>query len=72
MVIPLHKKSDIHDINNYKGITLLSVLAKLFTMVIYKRLNNWANTYGIILECQAGFRKGYGTVLHSVVSHMLN
>ncbi len=62
---------------NYSGITLLSVIGKLFTAVINKRLNDWSDRYSVLLECQAGFRKGYGTVdqvfvLHGIVSHVLN
>ena len=29
--MPLHKKGNINDVNNYRGITLLSVLGKLFS-----------------------------------------
>ena len=31
-VIPLHKKGSINEENNYRGITLLSTLGKLFTL----------------------------------------
>ena len=39
IIIPLHKKGDVNNISNYRGITLLSVLGKLFTRVINNRLH---------------------------------
>ena len=56
---------------------LLSTLGKLFTRVINNRLTEWAETYAILIETQAAFRQGMGSVdtlfvLHGLVSHMLN
>ena len=48
--------------DNYRGITLLGVLGKLFTRVLNNRLEKWAKEYGIYIEAQNGFRKGRGTV----------
>ena len=33
-IVPLHKKGDINNVNNYRGITLLSVLGKLFSRLL--------------------------------------
>ena len=76
-VIPLHKKGSINDVENYRGITLLSNLGKLFTRVLNNRLGEWAETYGVLIEAQAGFRPGMSTVdnnfvLHGLISHILN
>ena len=60
-VIPLHKKGSINEIENYRGITLLSVLGKLFTRVINNRLGDWAENYFVLIEAQAGFRPGMST-----------
>ena len=62
LVKPLHKKGSYLDTSNYRGITLLSTLGKLFTRVINNRLDSWANDYHIYIEAQYGFRKGRGTV----------
>ena len=62
LVKPLHKKGNHMDTNNYRGITLLSMLGKLFTRVINIRLDNWANDYHIYIEAQFGFRQGRSTV----------
>ena len=76
-VISLHKKGSINDVENYRGITLLSNVGKLFTRVLNNRLVEWAETYGVFIEAQAGFRPGMSTVdnnfvLHGLISHILN
>ena len=76
-VIPLHKKGSINEVENYRGITLLSVLGKLFSRMINNRLSNWAEHYYILIEAQAGFRPCMGTVdniflLHGLITHYLN
>ena len=37
-IIPLHKKGSINSVDNYRGITLLSTLGKLFTRILNNRL----------------------------------
>ena len=76
-VIPLHKKGNANEVENYRGITLLSTLGKLFTRVINNRLNEWAENYSVLIEAQAGFRIHMSTVdnifvLHGLLSHILN
>ena len=64
---------------NYREITLLSVVDKLFKNILYARLNSWADQYHIYIymDAQSGFRKGMSTVdncfvLQSLISHCLN
>lgn len=76
-VIPLHKKGSINDENNYRGITLLSTLGKLFTRILNNRLTKWAEKYAVYIEAQAGFRSNMSTVdnifvLHGLLTHILN
>ena len=76
-IVPLHKKGSIENVENYRGITLLSVIGKLFTNILNTRLNDWAENYHVYVEAQAGFRKGMGTmdnifVMHSLISHCIN
>lgn len=56
-ILPLHKKGDKDNVQNYRGITLLSVLGKLFTRILNTRLTTWAENYGVYIEAQAGFRQ---------------
>ena len=53
-IVPLHKKGSINNPENYRGITLLSVLGKLFTRI----LTSWAESLNVYIEAQAGFRSG--------------
>lgn len=61
VLVPLHKKGPTSDVNNYRGIALLSVIGKLFCKILNSRLVHWADTCEIQKEEQAGFRKGYST-----------
>jgi hypothetical protein len=64
-IIPLYKnKGDTTDPKNYRPITLISCLGKLFTSILNERLNQYANRVKLILENQAGFRKKYSTLDH--------
>jgi len=47
--------------DNYKGITIGPILAKLFAMILNKRLSEWAEQHGLCAKGQAGFRKDYHT-----------
>ena len=76
-VVPLHKKGNIDKVDNYRGITLLSHLSKLFTRVINTRLSKWAENYNVYVEAQAGFRRNMGTIdnvfiVNGVIKHFLN
>ena len=76
-IVPLHKKGDVNLVENYRGITLLSTLGKLFSRILNNRLVEWAEEYSVYVEAQAGFRKHMGTVdnvfvLHGLITHLLN
>ena len=64
VIVPLLKKGDINDPGNYRGISLLSIISKLFTSILNKRLYRWAESEHKICEEQAGFRKNYSTIDH--------
>ena len=72
IIIPLFKnKGSIDDVNNYRGITLLSVLGKLFTSALNSRLTTYLEGISALGEDQAGFRAGYSTLNHIFVLHCL-
>ena len=60
VVIPLYKKGDRMNLDNYRGITLMDVVGKVFSGILRERLEKWYG--GLIVEEQAGFRKGRGCV----------
>ena len=65
LIIPIYKKKgDKHDCNNYRGITLLSCVGKLFTSIVNERLKKYCQVNKIINENQTGFRAEYSTVDH--------
>jgi hypothetical protein len=61
IIVPIHKKGSLHDVDNYRGVSILSVISKCYTKVLNKRLYEWLDTNSVITECQAGFRKCYST-----------
>lgn len=71
------KNGDTTNVNNYRAITLVSCMAKLFTSIFNKRLCDWAENNDKLFESQFSFRKGKSTtdavfILHSIIEHILN
>jgi hypothetical protein len=64
IIVPLFKKGDINDTNNYRGISLSNICSKLYGSIINLRLQKWIELYNITGECQAGFKKDYSTIDH--------
>lgn len=62
-VIPLHKKGDRKLLNNYRPISVLSVINKIFELVIKKRLLNFFEGKDILYNHQYGFRRNRNTSL---------
>jgi len=62
IIFPLHKKGDTAEISNFRGISFLPCLYKLFTQLLLFRMRIWAHRHKILHEAQAGFRRNYSTV----------
>lgn len=76
IIFPLHKKGNPADVSNYRGISCMDIMTKLFMGIMTNRLAKWEQSRCIIKESQAGFRPGYSTVdnifvLHSVINYFL-
>ena len=72
LIIPLYKKKgDRKDSNNYRGITLLSCVGKLFTTILNERLKAYCESNNIISENQVGFRTKHSTTDHIFSLKML-
>ena len=56
-IIPLHKKGDVSDINNYRPISLLPVISKVLEHHIHIHLTTFIEKYQLLNENQSGFRK---------------
>ena len=77
IIVPIHKQGNLNNVDNYRGITLLSIFSKVFTSIINKRLIFWSEAMNKINEAQGGFRQGYTRVdnmfvLQSVIQRYLN
>ena len=59
IIVPIHKKGDKKDCNNYRGISLLPAAYKIFSAFLASRLNIYAEK--LIGEYQTGFRRNRST-----------
>ena len=57
-VTPVHKKNDKQIITNYRPISLLPILAKVFEKIVFKNLFNYLVSNNLITKNQSGFRPG--------------
>ena len=69
--MPIYKKGDVHCVDNYRGVSLLSIVSKCYTSILNNRLYNWAEDCEKITESQAGFRKGYSTTYQIFTSYAM-
>lgn len=60
-VIPLFKNDDPMKFNNYRPVSLLSILSKIYEKVMYNRLMDFLEKEKILYEKQFGFRKKHST-----------
>ena len=65
-VTPLFKQGEASDLNNYRPISVISVIAKVFERIVYDQLYNCLSNEDIISTHQSGFRS-----LHSTVTALL-
>ena len=73
IIVPVPKKGDLSDANNYRGITLTSIFSKIFSIMLDNRLRKWAESNDIIHDCQYGFRQKRSTVdLVFILSSIVN
>ena len=62
---PVYKnKGERDNVQNYRPITILSCLGKLFTAILNSRLNLFLEENMILNENQTGFRSQYSTLDH--------
>ena len=61
IVIPVHKKDDTEDCNNYRPISLLPNISKLFEKLIKNRLSKFLEENKCLFSRQFGFRNKHST-----------
>jgi hypothetical protein len=61
VIKPVHKRGEKTDVSNYRTISIVTRFAKIFEMVIFRRLNDHVVTHKILSPQQYGFQKGLST-----------
>ena len=62
-VTPVFKKGSPYIISNYRPISIVSNISKIFESLIYKRLSKFFSSQGLLSEYQFGFRRERNTEL---------
>ena len=62
-VIPLHKKDELNNTENYRPISLLPALSQILEKVIINQLDQYFNSHNIFCSNQYGFRAKHSTEL---------
>ena len=62
IIVPIHKKGDKTDFNNYRGISLLPTTYKILSNILLSRLTPYAEE--ITGDHQRGFRRNRSTTDH--------
>ncbi|XP_074035352.1 uncharacterized protein [Leptinotarsa decemlineata] len=71
-IIPIFKKGDTSNIENYRPIALLSIFSKIIEKIICKRITDFFTKHKIITDFQHGFRPGLSTetAITELVQHI--
>ena len=56
-IIPTQKNGDRMAKNNYRPVSILSSISKIYEIILFNQLNTFFN--GKLLKLQCGFRKGF-------------
>ena len=72
IINPVYKnKGDKRSAENYRGISLVSCLCKVFTSLLNSRIECFLNRIGALDYVQAGFRKEHSTLDHIFALHVI-
>ena len=61
LVVSLFKKGERNNINNYRGVCLLTTGSIILAKVLANRLRDWTEKIGVLEDNQQGFRRGWST-----------
>ena len=77
-VLPVYKKNDASIFDNYRPISILPAISKIFERVIFNQTHQYFNEKQLYYDSQYGFRKSHSTELASyelvdrIISQMEN
>ena len=60
-VVPIYKKGSLREVKNYRPVSTLSNISKIFETLLFKRLDSFIKSKSLLSENQFGFRKGKNT-----------
>jgi hypothetical protein len=60
-VVPVHKTGPLSQIENYRPISILCCVNKIFEKIIYSRIDSFFQRFNLMSENQFGFRRGCST-----------
>ncbi len=55
-VVPTHKRNSKNETCNYRPISILSIVSKIFEKLIFSRMMCFINKHGLLSQSQYGFR----------------
>ena len=62
-ITPIYKADDSSKFNNYRPVSVLSIISKIFEKAMYNKLLKFLEKYKILYEKQFGFRKKHSTYM---------
>ena len=71
LLVPVFKGGISDNPDNYGGISISSCVGKLYSSVLYNRLIDAIEKFGLLSNNQIGFLKGYMTTDHSFIINSL-
>lgn len=71
IIIPIYKKGPPEDPGNYRNISLLSIIGKIYTRFLLTRLTQWAEDSNLIGHEQVGFRPNRASIDHAIILYHL-
>ena len=60
-VVPLYKKNCKSDVGNYRPVSILCTISKIFEHIVYEQVEKYVSEHNLIYQFQSGFRPGYST-----------
>ncbi|MES9880358.1 MAG: reverse transcriptase family protein [Sedimenticola sp.] len=77
MIVPIFKGGKSNEAKNYRAITLINLLGKIYSQILLNRVTKWSEKHKVISNNQFGFQKGKSTVdaifiLHSIITKTLS
>lgn len=61
-VVPIHKKDDKNKVSNYRPISILPAISKIFEYIIKDRIMSFINKHDMLSDAQHGYRPTRSTI----------